>query len=92
MNRGGNMQQANVHDMAKRTKSRLRGKRESSTRPYVTPDMVRPMLDEEIVLNPLGRLTDHSVFDKLDEAGKQRYMLELAESYNRCLEKLKKMA
>ena len=48
------------------------------------------MLKEEIVIDPLGRLTDHSVFDKLDESEKQRYILELAENYRRCLERLKR--
>ena len=82
--------QYDVHDMAKKAKKRLRGKEGAS--PRVTTEMVRAMLEGGIVINPLGRLTDHAVFDTLDDAGRQRYILELAKSYNSCLKKLKKRA
>ena len=74
-----------------KAKKRLRGGEEPpSARAAVSAERVRQMLKEEIVIDPLGRLTDHSVFDKLDESEKQRYILELAESYRRCLERLKR--
>lgn len=80
-----------LHEMAKKAKKRLRGGEEPpSARAAVSAERVRQMLKEEIVIDPLGRLTDHSVFDKLDESEKQRYILELAENYRRCLERLKR--
>ncbi len=75
----------NVHDMAKKAKARLRGKEEF---PRLTAETVRAILQEDVVLDPLGRLTDHAVFDALDDTGKQRYILELAANYNRCLQQL----
>ena len=80
--------QYDVHDMAKKAKKRLRGKEGAS--PRVTTEIVRAMLEGGIVINPLGRLTDHGVFDALDGAGRQRYILGLAKSYDGCLEELKK--
>ena len=80
--------QYDVHDMAKKAKKRLRGKEGAS--PRVTTEMVRAMLEGGIVINPLGRLTDHAVFDKLSESERQRYILELAASYRRCLENLQR--
>lgn len=40
------------------------------------------MLDEnENITNPIGMLVEHSVYDNLDEQGKQRYILELSKKY-----------
>ncbi len=40
---------------------------------------VREILDrDENVMNPIGQLVDRTVFDKLDEANRQRYILELS--------------
>ncbi len=85
------MENITVHDMAKRAKKRLRGcPEEPSSRPVAAPEKVRRMLEEGLVLDPLGRLTDHAVFDKLSESERQRYILELAASYRRCLENLQR--
>lgn len=78
--------QYNVHDVAKKAKRRLHGQKDD--RPRVSVEKVRAMLDGEVVADPLGRLTDRAVFDALDDIGRQRYILELATSYNRCLEQL----
>lgn len=36
---------------------------------------------DEVALNPIGQLIDRAVYDKLDPAGKQRYVLELSEKF-----------
>ena len=35
----------------------------------------------EVTLNPIGQLIDRTVYDGLDPAGKQRYILELSEKF-----------
>ena len=45
---------------------------------------------EEIVTDPIGRLTDISLYESMDEIDRQRYILCLAEQYNRCKDKLSK--
>ncbi len=35
----------------------------------------------EVTMNPIGQLIDRSVYDGLDPAGKQRYILELSEKF-----------
>ena len=43
---------------------------------------VREILDrDENVINPIGQLMDRAVYDKLDEANKQRYILELSAKF-----------
>lgn len=41
--------------------------------------------DETSIFNPLSRLVDHSVFDKLNEIQKERYILELSNTYLKLL-------
>ncbi len=36
---------------------------------------------EEDVLNPIGRLMDKARYDKLDDGGRQRYILELSKKF-----------
>lgn len=36
---------------------------------------------DEVVLNPIGRLVDHKEYDNLDDAGRQRYILELSSKF-----------
>ena len=80
-----------LHEMAKKAKRRLRGGEEPpSARAAVSAERVRQLLKEEIVIDPLGRLTDHSGFAKRDEGEEQRRTLHIAESYRRCLERLKR--
>lgn len=43
---------------------------------------VREILDrDENVINPIGQLMDRAVYDKLDDANKQRYILELSAKF-----------
>ena len=35
----------------------------------------------EVTMNPIGQLIDRAVYDGLDPAGKQRYILELSEKF-----------
>lgn len=35
----------------------------------------------EVTINPIGQLIDRAVYDGLDPAGKQRYILELSEKF-----------
>ncbi len=37
--------------------------------------------NDEDVLNPIGLLVDHEVYDALDPANKQRYILELSKKF-----------
>lgn len=41
--------------------------------------------EDTIIFNPLGRLVDHNVFDKLSEIQKERYILELSNIYLKLL-------
>ncbi len=36
----------------------------------------------EFLLNPIGRLIDHKQYDKLDDVGKQTYIIKLTDKYN----------
>ncbi len=46
------------------------------------------MLDEdEDPSNPIGRLIDHNVYDKLDAMAKQKYVLYLSKKYREMLER-----
>lgn len=45
------------------------------------------MACEETVFNPLGRLVDHAVYDKLDQSQKERYVLNLSNTYLKILNK-----
>ncbi len=47
--------------------------------------MLEMSLDETSIFNPLSRLVDHSVFDKLNEIQKERYILELSNTYLKLL-------
>ena len=52
---------------------------------------VKNMLDSEgEVANAIGRLTDHTVYDKLSYEEKQRYTLELSEKYVKAVERYNK--
>ncbi len=52
---------------------------------------ITKMLSEnEYVLNPIKKLIDHEVYDKLDERGKQNYIFELTDKYNKFKEKYEK--
>lgn len=39
------------------------------------------MESQEVLLNPLSKLIDHNVYDKLSENAKQVYILKLSEQY-----------
>ncbi len=39
------------------------------------------------IINPIGKLIDHNVYDKLDEHGKSRYILTLSQTYNSIVNK-----
>ncbi|MDE6029642.1 MAG: hypothetical protein K2F90_04915 [Clostridiales bacterium] len=41
----------------------------------------------EITLNPIGQLIERDVYDGLDSAGKQRYVLELSEKFRELQER-----
>ena len=41
----------------------------------------------EITLNPIGQLIEREVYDGLDAAGKQRYILELSEKFREMQER-----
>lgn len=45
--------------------------------------VVCQIIDEDDGLNPLGRLIDRTIYDSLDDMGKQRYIFELSEKYQR---------
>ena len=38
--------------------------------------------ENEFVLNPIMRLIDHDVYDKLSDVAKQNYIYELTDKYN----------
>ena len=47
-------------------------------------EKVRTMLDsEELVMNPIARLIDRTVYDKMDNEAKQLYVLELAAKFRK---------
>ena len=39
------------------------------------------MSSDEDVINPIGMLVEHEVYDTMDEIGKQRYILELSKKF-----------
>lgn len=41
--------------------------------------------DESSIFNPLGRLVEHEIFDKLTAIQKERYILELSNTYLKLL-------
>ena len=43
---------------------------------------------DEFVPNPLGRLIEEDVFEKLDQAGKTKYIFDLSEIYLKMREKV----
>ncbi|MEG1536166.1 MAG: hypothetical protein RR416_04265 [Clostridia bacterium] len=43
--------------------------------------MISVFESREEILNPLDRIIDHRLFDKCDEIGKQRCMLEASKTY-----------
>lgn len=46
------------------------------------------MLDSsEVTLNPIGQLIEREVYDNLDPAGKQRYVLELSDKFRQLKER-----
>jgi len=42
---------------------------------------------DNFVLNPISRLIDHNVYDKLNDNDKQLYILKLSNKYNELLER-----
>lgn len=83
-----------LHDLARQAKRRLKGcdegKMKIEDNSYIL-EAVRDMIcSEEIVTDPIGRLTDISLYESMDEIDRQRYILCLAEQYNRCKDKLSK--
>ncbi|MCL2861104.1 MAG: hypothetical protein FWE22_01675 [Firmicutes bacterium] len=45
-------------------------------------EKVRKILDDdEDSINPIGKLIEHDVYDKLDDDNKQRYILELSKKF-----------
>lgn len=42
------------------------------------------------VFNPLGRLVEHEIYDKLDNIQKERYVLSLSNTYLKMLDKYNK--
>ena len=50
--------------------------------------IVCEMLDSnEVTLNPIGRLIERDVYDSLDPASRQRYILELSEKFRELQER-----
>lgn len=41
----------------------------------------------EVALNPIGQLIERDIYDGLDSAGKQRYVLELSEKFRQLQER-----
>ena len=50
-------------------------------------ERVVSILDEGDVFNPIARLIDSRVYNKLDEMAKERYLFELVDKYKRYKEK-----
>lgn len=44
----------------------------------------------EIAINPIGQLIERDVYDKLDAAGRQRYVLELSEKFRELQERYRR--
>lgn len=45
--------------------------------------VVTMLKSKELLINPLGQLTDKNIYCKLSEVEKQSYMLRLSEKYNK---------
>ena len=45
------------------------------------------MNSDEEVINPIGMLLEHEVYDTMDEIGKQRYILELSKKFRELRER-----
>ncbi|MDE5618255.1 MAG: hypothetical protein K2I79_02070 [Clostridia bacterium] len=84
-----------LRDLAKLAKRRLKGCDDSKKKADNNADIynaVKEMIcSEEIVTDPIGRLTDNNVFDGLNDIDKQRYVLCLAEQYNKCVQYINKI-
>lgn len=51
-------------------------------------DKVCEILDnDEDIINPIGMLVDHEVYDDMDDVGKQRYILELSKKFREMSER-----
>ncbi len=51
-------------------------------------EKVKAMLDENLdIINPISRLIDYKVYNKLDERLKERYIFELVDKYKKYREK-----
>ena len=46
--------------------------------------------EERLVTNPLGRLTQHPLYDNLSPTAREKYILNLSEMYLEALDKLAK--
>lgn len=47
----------------------------------VVYDIVVAEKDGATIIDPIGRLLDHAVFDSLDDSGRERYVLDLSVAY-----------
>ena len=43
--------------------------------------------NDEDVINPIGMLVEHEIYDEMDEVGKQRYILELSKKFREMRER-----
>lgn len=54
-------------------------------------EKVKEMLDKNCdITNPISKLIDHKVYNKLDERSKERYLFELVDKYKKYKEKYEK--
>lgn len=49
-------------------------------------DKVKKLMERNDVINPLNELTDHEIFDKLEPAEKEKYILDISKRYNKIRE------
>ncbi len=49
-------------------------------------EKVKKIMEKGDITNPLSELTDHEVFDKLSEADKEKYILDISKRYNQIKE------
>lgn len=84
-----------LHDLAKMAKRRLKGCDDNKKKQDENTDMYNAIKEmvcsEEIITDPIGRLTDKNVFNGLCDIDKQRYVLCLAEQYNKYVQYINKI-
>ncbi len=49
-------------------------------------DKVKKIMEKGDITNPLSELTDYEVFNKLGEADKEKYILDISKRYNKIKE------